>query len=981
MMKQLIGKMGRMLFALILVISLVPSGLSGGVRTVRASDDMSNEEMYASLPYRALEYLGYDSNGTLRNNGWTFSPDYVGAKLKASGYWNSCRPRYQGKTLDYKEFTGSSAQVIDPADRETVYRKGGFNCSQTAQYYIFGYLVDQLGFSFPGLANRTAVTINGSVGGFGSVYRLIRTLDDYISRYPAYCRQVVSKQKRNANATLAVFNNDLIPGDIVCMWAPDDTYQHVAIYVGKHNGTHYLFHSGVTGRGPELITLDALVGQKLSSSSSADPESYQAILANETNRSAKSSTLGASASSQNLYTAYRMLQPDGYGRLEKSIGAGSELCQLAGSDYYSLQGARYGLYTDYECTDQALNAQGKPAVFVTGESGAAELKLPLGRYYVKEIKAPVGFQKDETVYELEITSQNTDDNPALLQVSDDALFDPFTLLLTKKNGDGQVISGAQFTLSYYNGNYGSVDEARNNEALRFWVLETDENGRIRYDQDHLVDGGDLFVDEDGNEVLIDGTYVLEETLVPAHYSKAPLMMIKVRGAEAKLYDASGTLEISTIMESGYDLRETSTGYLKVIKQSSDSEFAQQHSLSGTEYAVYLDRECHTAVDCPLLVIGQDNESNTVELDPGTYYLQESKPAEDYQLDETIYPVTVVENEVVTVTCSDDPAAGSLMILKKSSDDSYLTSHPLTGAQFGVYKDIQCLRLVCTLTAKEDGFSEPYELAIGTYYVKEICAPAGYKISEEIREVVINTATAVEIEFFDDPANGYLLISKSSLVEDYEQDHPLDGTQFTVYLDQQCQQVAVCADGSVAILTISNGTSNLIELPEGTYYYRETRCPEGYLPDDTVYQLQIIGGQTIQQQHVNLPSQAPVEILKVDSTAHQPLSGAKLQLWSAEGELLAEWISSQQPYVIYLEVGGTYVLKEVESPEGYKLAKNIQFTVGDNTGSVQHIEMEDKPVGSVNTADLNSLPLYLSMMMVSVNGMSLYVLNRRRKEMD
>ncbi len=977
-MKQLTEKAGRLLLALLLVVSLVPASLAGSLQTVKAADDMSNQEMYDSVAYRALEYLGYDSAHTLRDNGWTFNPSYVGAKLRASSYWSSCRPRWQGKTLDYKEFTGSASQVIDPADRETVYKKGGFNCSQAAQYFIFGYLVDQLGYSFPGLANRTAVTINGSVGGFGSVYRLIRTLDDYINRYPEYCMRVLTKEKRNAAATLEAFNNKLQPGDIICMWAPDDTYQHVAIYVGKHNGTHYLFHSGVVGRGPELITLDALVGQQLSSSSQADQESYQAIL-KDSGSDWKNEPVKASGSSQNLYTAYRMLQPDGYGRLEKSIGTGSELCQLAGNDFYSLKGARYGLYSDYACTTQALDSSGKPAVLVTGSSGSAELRMPVGHYYVREIKAPLGFQLDETVYELEITSQNTDDNPALLQVSDDALFDPFTLLLTKKNGEGQVIAGAQFTLAYFNGDYASVSQARKNQPLRQWVLETDSNGRIRYDGQHLVSGDELFVDEDGNEVLIDGTYVLEETLVPAHYSKAPLLMIKVRGAQASLYDAEGTVEIGTIMEAGYDLRETATGYLKIIKESSDSEFGASHTLAGTEYGVYRDENAQHPADCPSLVIGENNQSNTIELDPGTYYLKELKAAADYQLDERIYPVTVIENETVTVTCSDDPASGKLVVIKKAADETYQLTHPLTGAQYGVYKDEQCSRLAVVLTVGEDGRSEAYELAMGTYYVRELCAPTGYRLSEEIQKVIIEAEKTLEITFVNEPLNGYLVIDKASLVPQYGQDHSLDGCEFTFYLDEQCSQIAQCPDGSPAILTISHGTSNQIELPEGTYYYRETACPEDYQIDETVHVVEIIAGQLVREERVNRPLYAPVAILKVDSTAQQPLAGARLQLWSAEGELISEWISTEEPEVFWLTVGNSYVLKEVECPEGFQLAEDVEFTVSDYEGSTQNIVMEDQPEGTVNTADPSGLGLYLVMMMVSVNGMSLYVLNRRHDE--
>ncbi|MBO4218880.1 MAG: hypothetical protein J5887_05240 [Erysipelotrichaceae bacterium] len=876
-MKQLIERMSRSLLSLLLVITLIPVTAAAETETVRAKTDMSRQEMYDSIAYRALEYLGYDSSHILKDNGWTFDPDYVGSRLKSSGYWSSCRPQYRGKTLDYKEFTGSSAQVIDPADRDTVYQKGGFNCSQTAQYFVFGYLVDQLGYSFPGLANRTAVTINGAVGGFGSVYRLIRTLDDYISRYPDYCMRVVSKEKRNAARTLEVFDSSLIPGDIVCMWAPDDTYQHVAIYVGKYNGTHYLFHSGVVGRGPELITLDALVGQSLSSSSRADQESYEFMLADAGADISEGPMDRASGSSQNLYTAYRMLQPDGYAVLEKSIGEGCELCELAGKAFYSLASAQYEVYTDYSCSTPAQDSQGRQAVFVTDDDGLAQLRLPIGTYYVRETQAPFGFSLDDTVHQLTVTGQNTADNPAVLQVSDNALFDPFTLILTKKNGEGQVIAGAQFTLSYYNGDYDTVSLAKENAALRSWVLQTDANGRIRYDQDHLISGDPLFADEDGNEVLIDGTYVLEETLVPAHYSKAPVLLIRVRGSEARLYNEAGTVEIGTLMESGYDLRETATGFLRVLKESADSEFALDNPLTGTQYEVYLDSQCVQKADCEKLIIGEDGQSNAVELDPGTYFLRESQPAENYQLDETVYPVTIVENETVTVRCVDDPASGKLVILKVSGDEDYLSDHPLAGAEFSVYKDPQCTRLAVTLKIGDNGCSEEYELAVGTYYVRETLAPQDYLQSDEVREI------------------------------------------------------------------------------------------------------EVVADQTLKMEFINDPALAPVGIMKIDSSARTPLPGAHLQLWDEEGTMVDEWISSVEPHLIWLSVGRTYVIRETESPEGYLLADDQPFTVGSYQGSSQIIEMENVMKEAVKTADPGGMPLYLIMMLASVNGMSFYVMNRRKDD--
>lgn len=41
----------------------------------------------------------------------------------------------------------------------------------------------------------------------------------------------------------------------------------------------------------------------------------------------------------------------------------------------------------------------------------------------------------------------------------------------------------------------------------------------------------------------------------------------------------------------------------------------------------------------------------------------------------------------------------------------------------------------------------------------------------------------------------------------------------------------------------------------------------------------------------------------------------------------------------LEVGKTYILKEISSPHGFALAQDVEFTISD-TGEIQKVEMKD-----------------------------------------
>ena len=56
-----------------------------------------------------------------------------------------------------------------------------------------------------------------------------------------------------------------------------------------------------------------------------------------------------------------------------------------------------------------------------------------------------------------------------------------------------------------------------------------------------------------------------------------------------------------------------------------------------------------------------------------------------------------------------------------------------------------------------------------------------------------------------------------------------------------------------------------------------------------------------------------------------LSGARLQILDKDGRVLDEWVSTTEEHETLLS-DGTYILHEVEAPEGYDLADDVEFTV-------------------------------------------------------
>lgn len=83
----------------------------------------------------------------------------------------------------------------------------------------------------------------------------------------------------------------------------------------------------------------------------------------------------------------------GNGKIQKSS---SNTTVTSGNDCYSLSGATYGVYSDKGCTKSV-------ATLTTNANGNTDtVELRAATYYVKETKAPKGFQLDKNVYTMTV---------------------------------------------------------------------------------------------------------------------------------------------------------------------------------------------------------------------------------------------------------------------------------------------------------------------------------------------------------------------------------------------------------------------------------------------------------------------------------------------------------------------------------------------------------------------------------------------------
>ena len=140
-----------------------------------------------------------------------------------------------------------------------------------------------------------------------------------------------------------------------------------------------------------------------------------------------------------------------------------------------------------------------------------------------------------------------------------------------------------------------------------------------------------------------------------------------------------------------------------------------------------------------------------------------------------------------------------------------------------------------------------------------------------------------------------------------------------------------------VTTGIDGKAVFTDLPLGDYTYQEVSAPEGYVIDDTKYQITITTETlNITETRTNTMVKGSLTVRKVDVTG-SPLAGAELLLeTSADGKTWAEVskITTDKTGIAKwedLKIGAQYRVTETKAPAGYTLMAEPLFTgVLDNT---------------------------------------------------
>jgi len=195
-----------------------------------------------------------------------------------------------------------------------------------------------------------------------------------------------------------------------------------------------------------------------------------------------------------------------------------------GNGCYDLAGAEYGLYRTYAEAAIDVNRVHTFKVNSNGTSNAA-YGVQNGVYALKEVKAPVGYELDTTMYtvthgstfttvsRLDVPLGNT--NPLQILKLDATTGEAYGT----DDPNGLLLAGAEFTVRYWDGYFDTVEAAMAAGApKRTWVLKTANHGTAWLTSEYLVSGSDaLYTDLAGNTVVPLGTIAIQETAPPPGY--------------------------------------------------------------------------------------------------------------------------------------------------------------------------------------------------------------------------------------------------------------------------------------------------------------------------------------------------------------------------------------------------------------------------------------------------------------------------------
>ena len=627
----------------------------------------------------------------------------------------------------------------------------------------------------------------------------------------------------------------------------------------------------------------------------------------------------------------------------------------------SLEGAEFEIYAaeDIFTPDHQVDEQGNRHVIyakdtlvktvTTNKNGEAVIKdLPLGKYRVKETKAPAGFVLNPDSQEVAFIykDQNTPEIEEKLEFSNER--QKVELSVEKQDAEtGKALKGATFGL-YNKEAISSGDKVIVKADTLLQEITSNEKGKAAFTLDLPL-----------------GRYYVKELQAPAGY---------VSSDEILEFDAT------------YQGQDVKTIKLKSVKKNQPTtvEVTKADITTGTE----LDGASMSVLDKDGNVIDswtsvKDSPHVIKRLQVGkTYILREELASYGY-LRATDVEFTISDTaEVQKVKMEDEVPVARLLVNKKGEfldsvsllDNAkgmiehlfnYVTGN-LTDVTFNVYA-AEAIRaadgvsadyyaadeLVGSITTDGNGIAQMDNLPLGRYYIVEKETSHGYVLDNEPRyvDLTYRDQDTPLVTYSADWQNARQRVQVEVLKKEKDSDKVLYGAIFGLYAADDIVsskgKVLLAKDTLIELKTTDeDGKIQFVaDLPvDSRYYIKELAAPDGYVtdqePQEFTFEYQGSGTSVAEYAFTFEDEQTTVELSKADLTDKKELPGASLKVTDEDGNTVDEWVSKEEAHIIKgLIVGKKYKMTETKPADGYVTAESIEFTV-ENTKEVQKHQMLD-----------------------------------------
>ncbi len=462
------------------------------------------------------------------------------------------------------------------------------------------------------------------------------------------------------------------------------------------------------------------------------------------------------------------------------------------------------------------------AVTTSADGTATTKPLYLGKYEIREIKAPYGMVKNGEVYtaELVYAGQEVSITSTSISVTNKRQKAEISLgkVLEKDENFGIGENGEILKVEF------GMFAAENLTAADGSIIPTDgliesafcdENGNITFKTDIPV-GAKLYI----KEIATDDRYILsdEKYFVEFGYQGEDVTTVSLSVLGGQKIDNSlkrGTVIGKKIDEDGFSIAGAVFGIFKADETEFNEDTAIMLSTSNE-----------------IGVFGFEN------VPYGAWIICELKAAPAFVLNTESYAVNITEHEqVVEIIIENRFITGSVQVTKV--DEEY-PENKLSGAVFEVYVDVDGNKEynaeidmpVTALTETEKGIYRLDGLRYNGYFLHERTAPEGFLQDDgyyyfEIRNdgETVNVETEAGKGFINKPIKGELVILKT----DKDNGKPIEGVGFRVK----------DANGNVVAEDYTNAEGIVkFTLRYGKYTYEEFKTPYNYKSNGTVYECEI-----------------------------------------------------------------------------------------------------------------------------------------------